>query len=122
MTGAGRLDASAALRAGAGPSVTVFFSNIRVNRDARGKVVSVDIYGTVRGWVKEFTLEAGKGKNASRFETVAGPYSEPVDYGHISRLSVQESLRGSDDWVLRIKAIGDNGAGHLATTPFTLPK
>ncbi len=122
MTGAGRLDAAAALRAGVGPSVTVFFSNIRVNRDERGKAVSVDLYGTVRGRVKEFTLEAGKGKNASRFETVAGPYQNEVDYGHISRLSVQESLRGSDEWVLRIKAIDDNGAEHLATTPFTLPK
>lgn len=122
MTGAGLLNASAALRAGTGPSVTVFFSNIRVNRDARGQVVSVDIYGTVRGRVKEFTIEAGKGKSASRFTPVAGPFHEAVDYQHTARLIVQESLRGSDDWVLRVRAIDDNGVEHLATTPFTLPK
>jgi hypothetical protein len=31
-------------------------------------------------------------------------------------------LRGSDDWVLRIKAIGEDEAEHIASTPFTLPK
>ena len=122
MTGAGLLNASAALRSDATEQLTVMFTNLRVNRDVRDKVVSVDVYGTVRGQFKEFTVEAGKGKNASRFTTVAGPYSEAVDYQHIARLNVQDVLRGADDWILRIKVIDNNGQEHIASTPFTLPK
>lgn len=122
MTGAGLLNASAALRAGANAYLTVMFTNFRINRDIRDKVVSVDVYGTVRGQFKEYTLEAGKGKNASRFTAVAGPYNEEVDYQHLARLNVQDVLRGADDWILRIKVIDNNGQEHIASTPFTLPK
>jgi subtilisin family serine protease len=122
MTGAGLLNASAALRSETGEYLTAMFTNVRVNRDVRDKVVSVDVYGTVRGRFKEYTLEAGKGKNASRFTPVAGPYSEQVDYQHIVRLNVQDVLRGADDWILRLKVIDNNGKEHIASTPFTLPK
>ena len=122
MTGAGLLNASAALRSETTEGLTVMFTNLRVNRDARDQVVSVDVFGTVRGQFKEFAIEVGKGKNATRFTTVAGPYGEAVDYQHIARLNVQDVLRGADDWILRIKAIDDTGKEHLASTPFTLPK
>lgn len=122
MTGAGLLNASAALRSEASEYLTVMFTNLRVNRDVRDKVVSVDVYGTVRGQFKEFTVEVGKGKNASRFTTVAGPYSAQTDYQHIARLNVQDVLRGADDWILRIRVIDTNGQEHIASTPFTLPQ
>ncbi len=122
MTGAGLLNASAALRARTTEGLAVMFTNLRVNRDARDQVVSVDVFGTVRGQFKEYTVEAGKGKNASRFTTAAGPYSAQTDYQHIARLNVQDVLRGADDWILRIKVVDDNGQDHIASTPFTLPK
>ncbi|MBI5150565.1 MAG: S8 family serine peptidase [Candidatus Omnitrophica bacterium] len=122
MAGAGLLNASAALRSDATAQLTVMFTNLRVNRDVRDQVVSVDVYGTVRGRFKEYTVEAGKGKNASRFTVVAGPYHEASDYGHISRLIVKDVLRGADDWILRIRVIDPNGQEHIASTPFTLPK
>ena len=94
MTGTGLLNASAALRADANAYLTVMFTNLRINRDIHDKVVSVDVYGTVRGQFKEYTLEAGKGKNASRFTPVAGPFSAQADYQHIARLNVQDVCAG----------------------------
>ena len=76
----------------------------------------------MRGQFKEYTLEAGKGKNASRFTPVAGPFSAQADYQHIARLNVQDVLRGADDWILRIRVIDTNGQEHIVSTPFTLPK
>ncbi len=122
MTGAGLLNASAALRSEESKDLAIMFTNLRVNRDNRDKVVSVDVYGTVRGQFKEYTVEAGKGKNASRFAAVSGPYNGEADYQHIARLNVQDVLRGADDWILRIKVIDANGKEHIASTPFTLPK
>ena len=122
MTGAGLLNASAALRSDATGQLTIIFTNLRVNRDQRDQVVSVDVFGTVRGQFKEYTVEAGKGKNASRFTPVAGPFSAQADYQHIARLNVQDVLRGADDWILRIRVIDTSGQEHIASTPFTLPK
>lgn len=122
MTGTGLLNAAAALRSEATEQLTIMFTNLRVNRDNRDKVVSVDVYGTVRGQFKEYTLEAGKGKNASRFTPVAGPFTAQADYQHIVRLNVQDVLRGADDWILRIRVIDADGKERIASTPFTLPK
>ena len=122
MTGAGLLNAAAALRAETTEYLTIMFTNLRLNEDASGEVISVDVYGTVRGAFKEFTIEAGKGKNPGGFKTVAGPFQNEVDSRHIARLKVKDILRGSKEWVLRIKAVDENGKEHLASTPFTLPK
>ncbi len=122
MTGAGLLNAAAALRAESGQALTIMFTNLRVNRDQRGQVVSVDIFGTVRGHFKEFILEVGKGKKAARFETAAGPFHEPIEYQHIARLNVKDFLRGSEDWTLRLKVIDEIGQARFASTPFILPK
>jgi hypothetical protein len=122
MTGAGLLNAATALRAETDGQLVLMFTNLRVNRDMRDHVISVDVFGTVRGSFKEFTVEVGKGKHPGRFETVAGPFQEAYNYQHIVRLDVQKSLRGSADWVFRIKAIDANGKERIASTPFTLPK
>lgn len=122
MTGAGLLNAAAALRAEATGPLVMMFTNLRLNEDAAGETISVDVYGTVRGAFKEFTIEAGKGKNPGGFKTVAGPFQNEVNSRHIARLKVKDVLRGSKDWVLRIRAVDENGKEHLASTPFTLPK
>jgi len=120
MTGYGLLNAASALRANVDQQLILMFTNLRVNRDMHDKVISIDVFGTVRGRFKEFTIEVGKGKNPGGFETVAGPFNQPYNYQHIARLNVQKVLRGSNDWVLRIKAVDETGTERIASTPFTL--
>jgi hypothetical protein len=122
MTGSGMLNASKALREAMKDQVVVMITNLRFNKDRKGKVVSVDVFGTARGPIREFIVEAGKGKLAGRFAKVAGPFKDVKDYGFIARLVIQDVLRGSDEWILRIKAIDTSGQEHVASTPMTLPK
>ncbi len=122
MTGAGLLNASAALRAQASNKLFVLFTNIRFNRNVEDKLVSVDVFGTVNGEFREFTLEVGKGKNARSFNPVAGPFNQPYRSQFIARLPVKEFLRGSNDWIFRLRVIDQSGQEHIATTPFAFPK
>ncbi len=122
MTGYGLLNAASALRADVDEKLILMFTTLRINRDINDRVISVDVFGTVRGKFKEFTIEVGKGKNPGGFKTVAGPFQDDHNYQHIVRLNVHQYLRGSADWVFRIKAIDKDGKEHFASTPFTLPK
>jgi subtilisin family serine protease len=122
MTGAGLLNAAAALRSEVDEQMIVMFTNLRVNENALAQIVSIDVYGTVRGRFKEFVIEAGKGKHPGSFKTIAGPFQQQFDYQHITRLKVKDVLRGSKDWILRIKVVDESGGEHIASTPFTLPK
>ncbi|MDP2652498.1 MAG: S8 family peptidase [Candidatus Omnitrophota bacterium] len=122
MTGHGLLNAASALRADADEKLVLMFTTLRLNRDIHDKVISVDVFGTARGQFKEFFVEIGKGKNPGQFEAVAGPLSEPHIHQHIARINVQKSLRGSKDWVFRIRAVDQSGAERIASTPFSLPK
>ncbi len=122
MTGAGLLNAAAALRSEVDQQLILMFTNLRLNHDDRDQVISVDVFGTVRGRFKEFTIDVGKGKNSTSFKTAAGPFHEQFDYQFIARLNVQDVMRGSKDWVLRIKAVDENGKERVASTPFALPK
>jgi len=56
------------------------------------------------------------------FKKVAGPFAEQVNYQHITRLILQDVMRGSDEWFLRIRAVDDKGQEHIASTPLTFPK
>ncbi len=122
MYGAGLLNAAKALRSGPDGALIAMFTNMRFNRDVRDKVVSVDLYGTVRGPFKEYTIEVGKGKLARTFTQVAGPFTETRDYEFITRLIVQDVLRGSDEWIVRIKVIDHEGKERFSTMPVELPK
>lgn len=122
MYGAGLLNAAKALRSGPGNALIAMFTNMHFNRDVRGKVVSVDLYGTVRGPFKEYSIEVGKGKLARSFTQVAGPFTQGRDYEFIARLIVQDVLRGSDEWIVRIRAVDEEGKEHMATMPLELPK
>lgn len=122
MYGTGLLNAAKALRAGPDDSLIAMFTNMRFNRDQRDKVVSVDLYGTVRGRFKEFSIEAGKGKLAGTFTPVAGPFKDKLDYQFITRLIVQDVLRGSDEWIVRIKVIDDEGKKQYASMLISIPK
>lgn len=122
MYGAGLLNAAKALRSSPDRALIAMFTNMRFNRDVRDKVVSVDLYGTVRGPFKEYSIELGKGKLARSFVTVAGPFTEARDYQFITRLIIQDVMRGSDAWIVRIRTVDNEGKEHFSTMPVELPK
>ncbi len=121
QTGFGLLNASTALRATVDDHLLVMITNMHYNRDRRDRLTSLDIYGTVKGTYKEMTIEAGRGKNALGFRKIAGPFSGAYDNQLIARLVIQDVLRGSDEWVLRLKVIDDQGKEHIASTSFKFP-
>ena len=121
MTGYGLLNAAAAMRAYADGSVTAMITNIRVNRDVRDKVISLDLYGSVRGDVREYFIEVGKGQRADDFKTIAGPLRGEKSYELIDRIDVAEHMRGSRHWILRLRVIGSDGEERVASTLFEMP-
>jgi hypothetical protein len=118
QTGFGLLNASSALRAVADDHLLVMITNMHYNRDRRGRLTSLDIYGTVEGPYKEMTIEAGRGKQPLGFRRIAGPFNGLYDNQLIARLMIQDVLRGSDEWVLRLKVVDDQGKEHIASTYF----
>jgi len=117
LTGAGFLNAAAVMRAEPQPYLTVMFTDVAINKDYKKRIESVDIFGTVRGEFREYIIEAGKGKRAKKFKTVAGPFTTPADYNFLTRIDVRDHLKGSSDWILRIKVTDKAGETHLATMP-----
>jgi len=120
-TGFGLLNASAALRASVSDQLLVMITNMHYNRDNRGHLTSLDIYGTVRGAYKEFSIEGGRGKTPMGYRTIAGPFHGQYNYQFITRLVIRDVLRGSDEWVLRLKVIDQDGKEHIASTYFNFP-
>jgi hypothetical protein len=121
QTGFGLLNARSALRAAVGDKLLVMITNMHFNRDMRGRLTSLDIYGTVRGQYRQLTIEAGRGKMPLGFRKIAGPLQGQYDYQLIARLVIQDVLRGSDQWVLRLKVVDDQGKEHYASTSFDFP-
>ncbi len=122
LSGAGFLNAAKALRTDPSKFLIAMFTNLRINLNHQKDLESVDVYGTVRGPFKEFYVEVGKGKLASKFDPVAGPFTQEVTYGFLTRINVKENLRGGDEWVLRIRVIDQNGQTKVATTPLKFGK
>lgn len=109
LTGAGMLNATAALRAVDQKNfLIVKLIEVRKNLDKEKNLESVDVFATVRGPFKEFVIDVGKGKFAKKFSQVAGPFMDPADNQWIARID-QDNFRGSQDWILRLRAIDNNG-------------
>ncbi len=122
MTGFGLLNAQAALRATVGDGLVAMITNIHVNRDLGERSSSVDVYGTVKGHFKEFTLEAGRSSGLRSFRRVAGPFQKSYDYQLIARLDIRRVLYGIKSWTFMLKVIDDQGKEHYAGTSFNLPE
>jgi len=123
LTGAGILDAAAALRVDTGSILNVGLSELRVNRVDK-KVQSVDVFGTVKGNLQEFTVELGRGKNPSKWEKVGGPYKSAAANSWLCRIPDKSVNKGTGDWAVRIKAVGKDGQEKIAESPipFTTEK
>jgi subtilisin family serine protease len=115
-SGAGKLNASAALQNIVQRDVTLKIAETRFNYNDNKKISSVDIFGTVRGKFTSFVVELGKGEHAGKFIQVAGPYTNAADHSWLARLERSEVLKGSDEWVLRIRATALDGSEHIAQT------
>lgn len=120
-SGAGLLNAQQAIRkADAKGDVTVKFTEVRQNKDYNKKIESVDVFATVRGSIKSYVLEVGKGKRPGNFEKIAGPFSKEINYQLLYRIMADENLRGSDDWVLKIIVTDQQGQTKEAVIPLEL--
>jgi subtilisin family serine protease len=115
-SGAGKLNASNALQYVVERPLTVKITETQFNYDDNKKLESVDVYGTVRGKFSSYVVELGKGKNAGSFTQVAGPYTQPADHDWLAHLVQKETLRGSSEWILRIRATDAEGKEYIAQT------
>jgi hypothetical protein len=103
-TGAGLLDAAAALRTAPENVITVVVSGIEIHRkETKGPVEYVDVYGTVRGPFKDYSVGLGKGKRAGGFKKVSSVYTESAKNKWLARIPSGQ-LNGSEDWVVQIAA------------------
>lgn len=123
-TGAGLLNASAALRASPEAMITVVVSGIDVFRkEPKGPVEYVDVYGTVRGAFKDYSVGLGKGKRAGGFRAVSPVYTQPAEGQWLARIP-HDQLNGSDDWVIQIAATpsGKDAKPKTARAYFSIAK
>jgi hypothetical protein len=115
-SGAGKLNASNALQSLVERPLTVKITETQFHYDDNKKLESVDVYGTVRGKVNSYVVEVGKGKNAESFTQVAGPYTKSADHDWLAHLIQKDVLRGSREWILRVRATDTDGQEHIAQT------
>lgn len=112
-SGAGLLDAGKALRQTPEGLLTVKINRIVLNRNKKGDMESADVYATVRGNFQGFQVGVGKGKNASKFKAVAGPFNQAANNDLVARIG-EDDLRGSVDWIIQVEAQGKNGEKKTA--------
>lgn len=102
-TGMGRLNARSALsmlpESAFAPRITEWI----VNRDARGKIASVDVYGVIRGPVDSYAITVGSKKKSEQWAPACGPTNRLVEHGHIARLPGDLFQRGYR-WYLQLAA------------------
>jgi hypothetical protein len=122
LSGAGVLNATAAFEYPGKNPVRLQIAEMKFNLDKRGKIISVDLFATVSGDFKNYTVEAGKGKLAKSFKTIAGPFTQAANNDWIRRLEVDEDLKGSKDWIVRLKAVDARGKEHTAQALLLLMK
>ncbi len=111
--GAGLLDARAALSASKADGLIMKITDVRKNYDKKKKLESIDVFATVRGDLKDFTVNVGKGKHAKKLKPIAGPFSKEADHDWVTRIP-PETLRGSSEWILNLTAIDKKGQTHHA--------
>lgn len=115
MSGAGKLNASFALQHLGQRPLTMKVAELKVNTDEKDKFDSLDLFGTVRGNFVSYVVEIGKGKRPGNFTPVAGPYTKAVSHAWLARVG-KDVIKGSNEWVVQIRAIDADGKEHLAQT------
>jgi len=112
--GAGSLNATEALKAANKTDfVTVKLDRFQKNLNKKKRLESVDVYATVRGEFESFTVGVGKGKRATNFKQMAGPFTANANHAWVARIG-KNNLRGSDDWIVNIEVKDKNGNSKSA--------
>ncbi|MFH0940800.1 MAG: S8 family serine peptidase [Candidatus Omnitrophota bacterium] len=117
-TGAGFLDARAALAHPQGKILTVRFMDIVFNRKGK-EVTSVDIYGVVRGDKARYTVELAKGTKSDKWEKVFESQTLPGKDGFICRIDAKKLMNG-DEWTVRIMGEDSKKNSKSAKISFSL--
>ncbi len=120
-SGAGLLNAAAALRAVPDGLLTVKLTRLHVNHDKRGQVESVDVSAVVRGPFDHYLVELGKGKRADHFKPVSGSFTLPAENNWLVRIN-ESDLHGSNDWVVRLRVTDKSGKEKTAEATLILKK
>ena len=118
LTGAGLLDAAKALRANPQDTFDVKITKVKSVYNHK-KLEFVDVYATVRGAVDYFTVEVGRGKNAHGFSPVMGICAQEANDDLVAHIT-NDKLRGSNDWVLLVRALDKSGKEYQARTALTI--
>lgn len=118
-SGAGVLNAAAALRDEAHSNLTVKLNALKKNLDDSKKFDSIDVTATVRGDLDQFTIGVGRGIHPGSFKTVAGPFKKEADNDWVARIS-EDDMRGSTDWVIKIEATDRTGKKYSAESAVDL--
>ncbi len=118
-SGAGLLNAAAALRDETKSTLTVKLVKLQKNLDDNKKFDSIDVTATVRGDLDQFTVSVGRGIHPGKFEQVAGPFRLVADNDWVARID-KSSMRGSTDWVVRIEAQDRTGKVYTAQSAVDL--
>jgi subtilisin family serine protease len=116
-TGAGLLDAYAALKRSPGNILTLRPTEVIVNRQ-KEKISSVDIFGIIRGNLDSYVVELGEGKQPKEWVEVASSKTPPPDYGFITRID-GKLVSTKSDYMVRIKA--KDRSGKISTAQLLLP-
>ena len=111
--GMGVLNAGTALAYVDKKFLTVRSTQIFVNKN-RQKVISLDLYGIIRGNLDEYTVEIGKGKDPDDWQQVFGPSQAQAEYAHICRIE-NKILKKGDRWTVRITAKSKAGETRRAS-------
>jgi len=111
-TGMGKLNARTAVSMRPETAFAPRITDWIINRDARGKVASVDVYGVIRGPVASYAIAVGPGNKPSKWTPAYGPANRTVDHGHIARLSGRYFKKGSR-WSLQLAATAQDGQRRI---------
>jgi subtilisin family serine protease len=111
--GMGVLNAGTALAYADRKLLTVRPTQIFVNKN-RQKVISLDLYGIIRGNLDEYTVEIGKGKDPDDWRQVFGPSQAKAEYAHICRIE-NKILKKGNRWTVRITAKSKAGETRRAS-------
>ena len=117
-TGAGLLDAAKALGSIHEKQFNVKVTGLRKVYEDK-KLEAVDVYATVSGDVDYFTVELGKGKNAHSFKPVIGIAGQEAHDDLVAHIK-DTQLRGSNEWLVLVKALDKAGKEHKAIIPLNL--
>ncbi len=114
-TGAGFLDAAKAMDAADTRPLNIKVTGLVKRYDKTGKKLeAIDVYATVRGAVKYFTVELGKGAHAGSFKPIIGIAGQQAHDDLVAHIT-PDKIRGSNEWIVMLKAVDESNSEHQAT-------